>query len=90
MESYSQYFYAQVKWHDLLTDIWHGSSWDSEGTLWLPERLMMLTVTLVSALTMVMGKLSYAPDPPLLHPSVSSRPEVLVTCNNTHVRIPLV
>jgi hypothetical protein len=36
---------------------------------------------------MVMGKLYwiYVSDPPLLHPSVWSRPEVLVTTNNTQV-----
>lgn len=36
---------------------------------------------------MVMGKLywAYVPDPPLLHPSVWSRPEVIVTSSNTQL-----
>ena len=48
---------------------------------------MMLTVIFLKALMMVMGKLYwiYVSDPPLLHPSVWSRPEVLVTSNNSQL-----
>jgi hypothetical protein len=51
------------------------------------EHRMMLPVIFLSGLTMVLGKLywAYVPDLLLLHPSVWSRPEVLMTSNNTQL-----
>lgn len=48
---------------------------------------MMLTVVLLSAQAMAAGKVYwvYVPESTLLHSSVWSRPEVLVTSNSTQL-----
>jgi hypothetical protein len=69
-------------------------SLETNGTQWLPERLMQqmehptfLLIPLMMMAIPAQGEVhwAYVPDPPLIHPAVWSRPEILLTSNNTQL-----